>query len=80
MYVDKYPVEAFRSSPRMTYPNYEGLEWAANKAKWPNPYDTYSVPTGMFKDQAGCNNNPVTVVATIFNKLGRAMPPKRNPA
>ena len=42
--------------------------------------DTYSVPTGMFKDQKGCNNKPVTVVATILNEYGKVIPKRRNPS
>ena len=76
----KLPPEIFRASPRLELPNYDNLEWFANKVKWEDPKDTYSVPTGMFKDQEGCNNNPVTFVVTIFNELQRVMPRRRNMA
>lgn len=80
MNVQKLPVERFRKDPRLEFPNYDGLEWAANKIKWDSPYDTVSVPTGMFKDQDDCNKNPVSISVSIFNKLGLAMPHRRNPA
>ena len=50
------------------------------KAKWESTNDTVSVPTGMFKDNEDCAQGPVTFVVSIHNKLGKVMPPSRNPA
>ena len=76
----KLPVSEFRKSPRLLFPNYEGKEWLVNRDKWNTPKDTFSIPTGMFKNQPGCNDNPVTFTGSIFNKLGRVMPHRRNMA
>ena len=78
MNVQKLPVDVFRPAKRLTFPNYTGLEWSVNKNKWPNTMDTFRIPTGMFKDQPGCDDNPVTFAATIYNDLGNSMPPRRN--
>ena len=78
MNVQKYPPELWRKNPRMEFPNYDGLEWLANKQKWDKPLDTISIPTGIFKDQPGCNRNPATVAVTVNNKLGDIMPKRRN--
>ena len=80
MNAQKLPPEIFRATPRLEFPNYDGIEWFANKVKWDNPKDTVSVPTGMFKDQEGCTPIPVTFVVTIFNELQRVMPRRRNVA
>lgn len=78
MNVDKMDAATLREGVRKTYPNYRAAEWVENKKKWENPNDTYSVPTGMFKDQEGCNDKPVTISATILNRYGAASPRRRN--
>ncbi len=80
MNVDKLPPEVFREKPRLEFPNYDGEEWTANKMKWDNPRDTFSIPTGMFKDQPNCNEKDVTFIATIYNEVGLVMPRRRNMA
>jgi len=42
--------------------------------------DTFSIPTGMFIDQPNCADSPLTVISSVFNGLGRATPPRKNPA
>ena len=80
MNVDKVHVNQLREGVRMEYPNYKAGEWVDNKKKWENPKDTFSVPTGMFKDQEGCNDKPVTISATILNRYGDACPKRKNVA
>lgn len=74
----KMPVGEYRKGPRISLPNYEGLEWQVNNEAWGLPRDTFSMPTGMFKDQPGCNDSDVTFTFAIFNKMGRAFPRRRN--
>lgn len=76
----KLPPREFRREIRLRYPNYDGLEWLVNKGKWDNPKDTFTVPTGMFKNQEGCNDIPVSFVTSIFNNLAQVFPRKRNPS
>ena len=80
LYGLKQPPEMFRSQPRLGLPNYDGIEWFTAKDKWDKAEDTFTIPTGMYKDQPGCNENPVTFIATIFNELRRVMPHRRNVA
>ncbi len=74
----KLPREEYRKGPRLEFPNYDGEEWDINKGAWKNPKDTFSVPTGMFKDQPDCADADVTFVASIYNNLGAVMPRRRN--
>ena len=79
MNVDKMAPETLREGIRRNYPNYDGAEWAQNKKTWTNPYDNFTVPTGMFMDKDGCNDKPVTMSATILNGYGEAAPKRKNP-
>ena len=65
---------------RMNFPNYSAPEWFIPKQKWDNPMDTFSIPTGMFKDQPNCADKPLTVISSILNGYGRVVPPRKNPA
>ncbi len=78
MYGKKLPVESYRKGPRLEFPDYSGREWTVNKEKWDNPTDTFSVPTGMFKDDPDCAERDVTFMASIYNNLGSVMPRRRN--
>ena len=74
----KMPVEEYRKGPRITLPDYSGPEWQYINEPWGQPRDTFSMPTGMFKDQPGCNESDVTFTFAIFNKMGRVFPRRRN--
>ena len=71
--------ETLREGIRLEYPHYNSGEWLENKASWDQAKDTYSVPTGMFKDVDACNDKPVTISATILNNYGKVTPPRKNP-
>ena len=77
---DKYFAQDMRRNVRLSYPNYQGAEWKEARDTWDSPNDTYSVPTGMFKDQNECNDKPITVIATILNDYGKVSSKRRNPA
>ena len=74
----KMPVDEYRKGPRIELPNYENPEWGVNNEAWGQPKDTFSMPTGMFKDQPGCNDSDVTFTFAMFNKMGRVFPRRRN--
>ncbi len=78
MYGEKLQPSAFRQTVRRHYPNYEGLEWNFNRNRWKDPKDTFSVPTGMFKDNPECSDKDVTLVASMYDKLRLSMPNRRN--
>ena len=65
---------------RLEYPRPDRGEWKLPNQTWDNIKDTWSVPTGMFRDQPNCNDKPLTVVTTILNGYGKAAPKRRNPA
>lgn len=79
-YADKVPPEIYKEKIRMQYPNYAGLEWKPLTLSWNNPKDSWSVPTGMYKDQEACRDKPVAIVSTIYNQLSAVYPRRRNPA
>jgi hypothetical protein len=74
----KMPVEEYRKNPRITLPDYNSLEWQVNNATWGGPTDTFSMPTGIFKDNPACNDSDATFTFSIFDKMGRAFPRRRN--
>ena len=73
MNVDKMAPEKLREGIRRQYPNYDGPEWRENKKTWKDPYDTFTVPTGMFIDDPSCNDKPVTMSATLLNGYGEVI-------
>ncbi len=79
--VHKLPVESYRENVRLEFPSYEGMEALddAVKQAWQDRQDTYSIPTGMFKDDPNCKEKDVTFYASIYNNLGAIMPKRRNP-
>ncbi len=76
----KMPERMYRRSPRIVLPVYTSSEWSVNKEAWGNPVDEFSIPTGMFKDKVGCNESDVTFTFSIFNKMDRIWPRRRNMA
>ena len=82
MNVDKLGPDTLRNKfgIRLEYPHYDDQEWKENKAKWGDPKDEYSVPTGMFMKVEGCNDKPITISATIMNNYGNVTPPRKNPS
>ena len=76
----KDPTEPDKTRIRLEYPRINRGEWRLPNQTWDNVKDTWTVPTGMFKDQPGCNNKPLTVITTILNGYGKAAPKRRNPA
>jgi len=78
---DKMMPSQFRDPiRRLDYPDYDGPEWYIPLQKWDSPQDTFNIPTGMFKDQPNCANKPMTVIASVLNGYGRAVPERKNPA
>ena len=76
----KDPTEPDKERIRLEYPRPDRGEWKLPNQTWDTIKDTWSVPTGMFKDQQGCNDKPLTVITTILNGYGKAAPKRRNPA
>ncbi len=76
--VHKLQMEDYRSKVRLEFPNYDGPEWSINKEAWGSS-DTYSIPTGMFKDDPNCKEKDVTFYSSIYKNLGAVMPKKKNP-
>jgi hypothetical protein len=74
---EKLPPAIFRAEPRLEFPKYDGPEWFLNKDKWHKPKDTFSVPTGMFKDDPNCRDAHVTFYANIYQNLAKIMPKRR---
>ena len=81
MNVDKIPLRPIRDAGeiRMKYPDYDGWEWADAKMLWNNPRDNFTVPTGMFENIEGCNDNPVTILTAVYNGLTYTAPKRKNP-
>lgn len=86
--VDKIPIQTMREDAdgdgkpddvRQYYPDYTGWEWDDAKALWDNLRDNFTVPTGMYQDQEGCNNKPLTILTALYNGLGAVAPHRRNP-
>lgn len=79
--VDKIPLQPLRDSGeiRISYPDYDGWEWAEAKAQWNNVKDNFTVPTGMFESIPGCNNKPVTILTGVYNGLTYISPKRKNP-
>ena len=65
---------------RLEYPRPDRGEWKLPNQTWDTIRDTWSVPTGMFKNQPNCNNHPLTIITTILNGYGKTAPKRRNPA
>ena len=76
----KDPTEPDKTRIRLEYPRADRGEWKLPNQTWDNIKDTWSVPTGMFQDQKGCNQYPLTVITGIFNGYGKSAPKRRNPA
>ena len=81
MNVDKIPLRPVRDSGeiRMSYPDYSGWEWSEAKATWNNVKDNFTVPTGMYENIEGCNDNPVTILTAVYNGLTYTAPKRKNP-
>lgn len=81
MNVDKIPLRPIRDAGeiRMKYPDYDGWEWSEAKILWNNVKDNFTVPTGMFENIEGCNDNPVTILTAVYNGLTYTAPKRKNP-